>query len=92
MKGVNNNNHWNDISFIISSKHRKPILKLLNNPKTPTQIKNETNLHFNQISRTIIELEKKGFVKSLTPNQKLNRFYQITDKGKKILRWLSKNI
>ncbi len=92
MKGVNDNNHWNDISFIISSKHRKPILKLLDNPKTPTQIRNETSLHFNQVSRTLIELEKKGFVKCLTPNQKLNRFYQITDKGKKILNLLSKNI
>ncbi len=84
-------NNWDDISFMISSKHRKPILKLLDNPKTPTQIRNETNLHFNQVSRTLIELEKKGFVKCLTPSQKLNRFYQITDKGKKILKFLSKN-
>lgn len=82
--------NWNDISFFVRSKHRKNILNLLNNPKTPTQIKNETKLHFNSVSRTIIELEKKGFIKCLTPNQKLARFYQITNKGKKLLEEISK--
>ena len=82
--------NWDDISFIVRGKHRKIILKLLNNPKTPTQIKNETKLHFNTVSRTLIELEKKGVVKCLTPHQKLARFYQITDKGKKLLINLTK--
>ena len=81
---------WNDISFIVRGKHRKTILKLLDNPKTPTQIKIETKLHFNTVSRTLIELEKKGLVKCLTPHQKLARFYQITDKGKKLLSNLTK--
>ena len=82
--------NWDDISFIIRSKHRKTLLKLLDNPKTPTQIKTETKLHFNTVSRTLVELEKKGVVKCLTPHQKLARFYQITDKGKKLLGNLTK--
>lgn len=73
--------NWNDISFIIGSKHRKTILKLLDKPRTPTQIKEETKLHFNSVSRTLIELEKKGFISCLNPTQKLTRFYQITKKG-----------
>jgi predicted transcriptional regulator len=77
---------WDNISFITRSKHRKKILKLLDKPKTPTQVKEEVKLHFNAVSRTIQELEKKGFVKCLNPNQKLSRYYQITGEGKKILK------
>ncbi|MFH1365639.1 MAG: winged helix-turn-helix domain-containing protein [archaeon] len=82
------NNIWDDISFIIRSKHRKNILKLLDKPKTPTQIKKTTGLHFNIVSRTIIELEKNGFLKCLNPQQKLIRFYQITKRGKDLLNKL----
>jgi predicted transcriptional regulator len=77
--------NWNDISFIVRGKHRKAILKLLNKPKTPTQVKKDTGLHFNTVSRILVELDKKGFVKCLTPKQKLARFYYITSKGKKVL-------
>ena len=77
---------WDDISFIIRGIHRKEILELLDKPKTPTQIKEKTNLHFNSVSRTIIELEKQKFVKCLNPSQKLARFYQITDRGKELLK------
>jgi len=77
--------NWNDISFIIRSKHRREILNLLDKPQTPTQIKEETKLHFNSVSRTLIELEKKGFIMCLNPSQKLIRFYQITKKGKNLL-------
>ncbi len=81
---------WDILSFIVRSKHRKEILKLLDKPKTPTKIKEETKLHFNTASRAIIELEKKGLIKCLNPNQKLSRFYQITNKGKEILAKLNK--
>ena len=64
------------------------ILELLENPKTPTQIKKETDLHFNEVSRTIQELEKKGFVECLNPKQKLARFYKITFKGIDILKMI----
>lgn len=83
-------NEWDIISFIVRSKHRGNILKLLETPKTPTKIKEETKLHFNSVSRTIIELEKKGLINCLNPNQKLSRFYQITNKGKEILVKLNK--
>ncbi len=79
---------WDNISFIVRSKHRKVILELLAKPKTPTQIKKETKLHFNSVSRSLLELEKKNFIKCLNPTQKLLRFYQITAEGKKLLKKL----
>lgn len=80
--------NWDDFSFIYRSKHRGVILKLLDKPKTPTQLKEETKLHFNIVSRTLIELQKNGFVECLNPKQKMARFYRITEKGKKVLNEL----
>lgn len=80
------NINWNEISFIERGKQRKAVLNLLDKPKTPTQLKKESGLHFNTISRALIELEKAGFVSCLTPNQKLCRFYGLTSKGKKAKR------
>ena len=77
---------WDNISFIVRSKNRKIVLKLLDTPRTPTRIKQETALHFNSVSRAILELEKNKFIKCLNPNQKLSRFYQITNKGKQVLK------
>lgn len=81
---------WDIIAFVDRSKHRKIILELLEKPKTPTRIKEETKLHFNAVSRTILELEKKSLIKCLNPSQKLSRFYQITPKGKEMLNKLNK--
>lgn len=78
--------NWDDISFIVRGKHRKAILELLSKPRTPTQIKEETKLHFNSVSRTLNELVKKGFAECLNPNQKLIRFYRIIKKGINILK------
>lgn len=80
--------NWDDISFIYRGKHRIKILELLKILRTPTQLKKETNLHFNVVSRTIIELEKGSFIACLNPKQKLGRFYQITQKGKEVLKKL----
>jgi len=77
--------NWDDIAFLESGKHRKTILKLLENPSTPTEIKERTNLHFNSVSRTINELEKNKLVECLTPSRKLHRIYRITERGKKLL-------
>ncbi|MEN7981826.1 MAG: ArsR family transcriptional regulator [Nanoarchaeota archaeon] len=81
---------WENISYILGSKHRKNILKLLGNPKTPTQLKDETGLHFNSVSRTLNELVKKGFAECLNPKQKLIRFYKISTKGKSLLNDIEK--
>ncbi|MBI2004207.1 ArsR family transcriptional regulator [Candidatus Pacearchaeota archaeon] len=83
-------NDWDVLSFIARGKHRENILKLLDKPKTPSRLKKETKLHFNAVSRAIIELEKKGLVKCLNPSQKLSRFYQITTYGKEILKEILK--
>ena len=75
-----------DLSFLERSKARVIIIQNLDKPSTPTRLSKTLKLHRSAISRTLLELEGKDFVKCLNPNDRMARFYQITDKGKKLLK------
>jgi len=79
---------WNAYSFILRSKNRKLVLLSLTQPKTPSQIARETGILLPHVSRALKELEQKGLVKCLTPNEKLGRIYALTDLGRQILKML----
>ena len=49
------------------------------------QISKDLKIHRASVSRILIDLEKKGFVKCLNPEDITARFYDITDKGSKLL-------
>ena len=73
------------ISFVVRGKIRKKVLSNLIEPKTPTQLSHIIKTHRSTTSRSILALEKKGLIKCITPGQKMGRYYQITNLGKKIL-------
>ncbi|MFX1297027.1 MAG: transcriptional regulator [Promethearchaeota archaeon] len=76
---------WTDIGFIIASKYRIKILKvLINSEKTPKLISNETKISINHVSNVLKELLDKNIINILNPNMKKGRLYQISNKGKKI--------
>lgn len=74
------------ISFVSRGKIRKKVLENLLKPHTPTELSIILKTHRSTISRAIIDLEKKGLVACITPNEKMGRYYQTTDIGKKILQ------
>jgi len=76
---------FQDISFIRRGKIRLQILKNLEKPKTPTDLSDELKIHRSTISRSLLLLEKKGFIKCITPNEKMGRYYEKTNLGSKIL-------
>jgi len=73
------------ISFVSRGKIRKEVLMNLDKPLTPTQLSEKIKTHRSTTSRTLLELEKKGLVKCITPNENMGRFYEITKQGKKII-------
>jgi DNA-binding MarR family transcriptional regulator len=73
------------ISFVTRGKVRKKVLLNLDEPLTPTQLSEKIKTHRSTTSRTLLELEEKGLVKCITPNENMGRFYEITSQGKKIL-------
>jgi len=86
---MNHTTKWEDISFIISSGYREKVLKILDNPKTPSKISKELDINKTHISKTLKELKLKKLIKCLTPNSNKGKLYNISNHGKEILKEIS---
>jgi len=75
---------WKDISYVLRAKNRKRIIKALNEPKLPSQLAEELEMHISHVSRTLNQLQKAEMVECLTPEEKVGRLYRLTEKGKEI--------
>ncbi len=81
---------WFNISFIISSEYRKKILKMLENPITPTKLSKELNINKTHVSRALKELTEQNLVNCLTPNAQKGKIFVISKEGKEILKEIKK--
>ena len=79
---------WEEIGFLKRSRTSKEILKCLDIPKTPSELKGILKLHLASISRALLKLEKMGLAKCLNPKADKFRIYSITKRGKAILKQL----
>lgn len=77
---------YNLISFVSRGKVRSKVLKNLLDPHTPTELSQMIKTHRSTTSRAILALEKKGLVECLTPEEKMGRYYQTSQKGIEILK------
>lgn len=71
-------------SWILRGKQRRSILKSLNKPKIPTQIKDDTKLSLNNVSDILRLFVSKGIAKCLNEKEKTGRIYKLTKLGDKI--------
>lgn len=78
------------ISYMVRGKVRLSILHILDKPMTPTKIAEQLKNHRSTISRSLIDMKKKGIVKCLTPKEKTGRLYIITKKGKVVSKKINK--
>jgi len=80
---------WEDISFLLGSKLCRKILECLNSsdkPLAPLQISKLTNIARSNVSTKLGLLVKRNFVKCINPETRKWRFYEITSKGKEVLK------
>ena len=73
--------YWSEYSFVIRGSNRKKVLQSLEKPMIPTQIASKTKLHLSHVSRALNELESKGLVECVTPDERVGRVYRLTEKG-----------
>ena len=73
-----------DYYGILRGGQRKKIMKVLDKPKIPTQIKNDSGLSLNNVSDVLREFRKKGIAKCLNPKEKTGRLYKLTFKGRRV--------
>ena len=71
-------------SWLVRGKQRRGIIKVVDDIKTPTQIKEETKLSLNNVSDVLRLFIKKGIVKCLNEEDKVGRLYKLTKKGEEI--------
>ena len=74
------------VIYFYKNKVKRRVLETLYKPKTPTQISKELKIHRTSVSRILLEVEKKGFVKCINPQDISGRFYSLTDKGGKAIK------
>lgn len=74
------------ISYLSRGKTRLSIIRLLDKPMTPTKIAEILKTHRSTVSRSLLDMEKKGLIKCLTPKEKTGRLYLVTKKGKEALK------
>ena len=72
------------VSFVGRGRTRRQVLKTLNKPNSPTDLAKQADLQL-MISRVMLELTEKGLVECLTPNERMGRYYRITETGKKVV-------
>ena len=61
--------------FLKKGKLRKEVLRSLDKPKTATEISKELNKHRSSVSRVLLELEKRGLIKCINPEDDRFRHY-----------------
>lgn len=88
-----NNMEWNNISFVTGNKIRFAVLiSLKSKSKTPTAISKDTNFPLTHISTSLKLLLERKLIECLTPSVRKNKFYSITEKGKKLLKQINKKL
>jgi DNA-binding MarR family transcriptional regulator len=61
------------------------VLKGLLRPTITTELAKMIGVDRAAVSRTIHAMEKVGLVECLTPDEKMDRYYRITETGKKVV-------
>ena len=79
------------IGYIKRGKNRLRVFTELDKPMLPSELTKNiygkiSNTHFNIISRALSELNNKGLVEIINPNDKTGRIYQKTKLGERISR------
>ncbi|GAA5819198.1 MAG: conserved hypothetical protein [Methanobrevibacter sp. CfCl-M3] len=76
-----------DLIFILKSEIRFYILiSIKNKNKTPTELTKNNKYHITHISYNLKKLEEKEYIKCVNPNNRKNKQFSISTKGKEVLK------
>jgi len=75
---------WELYGWIMRGRQRRKILKALNKPKLPTELKNEAKMSLTNVSKVLKSFRARDIVKCLTPENKTGKIYALTVKGEKL--------
>lgn len=79
-----------DYSWVVRGKQRKKVIGVMDKPKIPTEIKEDSKLSLNNVSDVLRDFRKKKIAKCVNPKEKTGRIYKLTSKGMRIKEMLEK--
>ena len=83
------NKIWTLYAYVVSSEYRKLIVKTLNvRPTMPKEISELINKPQSHVSRALRQLEDKGIIVCINPQNKKGRIYRLTELGVEIAKLL----
>lgn len=75
------------VEYIKQSPNRTKVLKSLGEEVLrPSEITNKTDIHINNVSRSLKQMKEKNIVYLLNPESKRGRLYKLTEDGKEVLK------
>ncbi len=80
---------WEEVSWILRGRLKQRVIIHLNKLKTATFLSKELKTHRSTVSDILKQMKEKKIVTCLDSDQPYNRFYKLTQKGKKILKKVS---
>ena len=74
------------ISFIQGSRRKAVLSCLKEKPKIPKKISEECKISISNVSNTLPELVNKKLIICKNPKSRIFKYYEITPKGKELLK------
>lgn len=78
--------NWDDVGFVKRSKNRTKALRLLKQPKMPSELGRGMKISLTHASKICRELYSEKLIRCLNDKMKVGRIYQVTEKGSKVLK------
>lgn len=78
--------------YVSSSKRRASVVTALkDNPMTPKQVAESTDIRLNHVSNVLSELSDESLVTCINPHRKRGRVYRLTEVGDRVSRKVMQN-
>jgi len=78
--------------YVSSSKRRVSVITTLkDNPRTPKQIAENTDIRLNHVSNVLSELADESLVKCVNPDRKRGRVYKLTNTANRVAEKVIQN-
>jgi DNA-binding MarR family transcriptional regulator len=71
-------------AWLLRGKQRTAVFLVLDRPKTPKQVSEQTELKFSNVSDVLRSMVHEGIAVCLNPEDKTGRLYELTVKGKRL--------
>ena len=78
--------------YVSSSKRRVSVVTALkDNPMTPKQVAESTDIRLNHVSNVLSELSDEALVTCINPHRKRGRVYRLTEVGDRVSKKVIQN-